>query len=107
MSRPRVRSRFSGSRSIPEKGGGDTMGSKLLDVKQLRWRFPVADFADKDLKPAEKDRHGRPGALGQERALTALELGLGIRERGFNIFVVGASGTGRTSTVRELLEARA
>src|SRR3954470_19978198 len=80
---------------------------RTLSADDLRWIFPVEDFGEKDLKPAEKDRHGRPGALGQERALVALELGLGIRERGFNIFVVGASGTGRTSTVRELLEGRA
>lgn len=78
-----------------------------LSADELRWRFPIEEFSDDDLKPAVKDRHGRPGALGQERALVALELGLGIRERGFNIFVVGASGTGRTSTVRELLEQRA
>lgn len=83
------------------------MVHRILTADELRWSFPLSDFADKDLKPAEKDRHGRPGALGQERALSALELGLGIRERGFNIFVVGASGTGRTSTVKELLEARA
>ncbi|MBI5498062.1 MAG: AAA family ATPase [Deltaproteobacteria bacterium] len=49
----------------------------------------------------------RPGALGQERAMRALDVGLGIRERGFNIFVVGAAGTGRTSTVRSILLERA
>jgi lon-related putative ATP-dependent protease len=78
-----------------------------LPASALRWRLPVDDFSADDLRPKEEDRHGRPGALGQERALAALELGLGIRERGFNIFVVGASGTGRTSTVRELLEEKA
>src|SRR5688572_24529339 len=80
---------------------------RILTPDELRWNFPAEEFSEKDLKPAEKDRHGRPGALGQERALSALELGLGIRERSFNIFVVGASGTGRTSTVRELLEQKA
>lgn len=83
------------------------MAHHTLTPDDLRWTFPAEEFSDEDLKPAAKDRHGRPGALGQERALVALELGLGIRERGFNIFVVGASGTGRTSTVRELLEQRA
>jgi predicted ATP-dependent protease len=78
-----------------------------LPASALRWRLPASDFSAADLSPKEEDRHGRPGALGQERALAALELGLGIRERGFNIFVVGASGTGRTSTVRELLEEKA
>lgn len=83
------------------------MAKKTLSPADLRWRLPVEDFSDGDLSLKEEDRHGRPGALGQERALHALELGLGIRERGFNIFVVGASGTGRTSTVRELLEEKA
>ncbi len=80
---------------------------KTLAPDALRWRLPVEEFTNGDLTLKEEERHGRPGALGQERALQALELGLGIRERGFNIFVVGASGTGRTSTVRELLEERA
>lgn len=80
---------------------------RTLSVSEYRWTLSEHDFTPEDLNPAEKDRHGRPGALGQERALQALELGLGIRERGFNIFVVGASGTGRTSTVRELLHERA
>jgi lon-related putative ATP-dependent protease len=39
--------------------------------------------------------------------MRALDVGLGIRERGFNIFVVGAPGTGRTSTVRHILKERA
>ena len=39
--------------------------------------------------------------------MTALELGLGIKERGFNIFVVGGAGTGRTSMTRQLLNSRA
>ncbi len=83
------------------------MAKKTLSADELRWRLPIEEFTAGDLSPKEEDRHGRPGALGQERALHALELGLGIRERGFNIFVVGASGTGRTSTVRELLEEKA
>jgi lon-related putative ATP-dependent protease len=78
-----------------------------LTPAELRWTLPLDEFTTADLSPKEEDRHGRPGALGQERALAALELGLGLRERGFNIFVVGASGTGRTSTVRELLEEKA
>ena len=49
----------------------------------------------------------RPGALGQQRALRALDVGLGIAERGFNLFVVGLPGTGRTSTVRTELGKRA
>ncbi len=77
-----------------------------LELADLRWN---ADEDALDVESVEQRDalNGRPGALGQERALAALELGLGIRQRGFNIFVVGASGTGRTSTVRTVLENRA
>ncbi len=53
-----------------------------------------------DLKPLT-------GVVGQKRALRAIDFGLGIRKRGYNIFVVGASGCGKTSTVRRLLQKRA
>lgn len=74
---------------------------------QLRWTLDDKTLRFDLIEAREEEPSGRPGAIGQERALTALELGLGIRERSFNIFVVGASGTGRTSTVRQLLLERA
>ncbi len=45
--------------------------------------------------------------VGQDRALKALDLGLSLRQRGYNIFVCGASGTGRNQSVRQLLAERA
>ncbi|MBI4308291.1 MAG: AAA family ATPase [Chloroflexi bacterium] len=45
--------------------------------------------------------------MGQERAVRALSFGLGVRDPGFNIFVVGPTGSGRTSTVLNLLRERA
>lgn len=42
--------------------------------------------------------------IGQERALRALETGLEIKSRGYNIFVTGMVGTGRTTTIKRLLE---
>jgi hypothetical protein len=44
---------------------------------------------------------------GQERALRALELGLAVRHRGYNIYVSGMTGTGKKQLIQELLEARA
>jgi Cdc6-like AAA superfamily ATPase len=44
-----------------------------------------------------------PGA-GQERAVRALRFGLGIKDRGFNIYVAGYPGTGRTTAVKNFLE---
>lgn len=42
--------------------------------------------------------------VGQERAVAALKLGLEIKAAGYNIFVTGPVGTGRTTTVKYLLE---
>jgi lon-related putative ATP-dependent protease len=47
------------------------------------------------------------GIIGQERAVRALRFGLEIQERGFNIYVAGVSGTGRTTAVQDFLEALA
>lgn len=81
--------------------------TRLIAPSALRWTFDDYDMLQSMLKNKRLKKHGYPGALGQEGALMALELGLGIKERGFNLFVVGASGTGRTSTVRQVLRERA
>ena len=45
--------------------------------------------------------------LGQERAVEALEFGIGMNRDGYNLFVLGARATGRHSTIRRFLERRA
>ncbi|TXH63303.1 MAG: ATP-binding protein [Burkholderiaceae bacterium] len=42
--------------------------------------------------------------LGQERARSALEFGVGIRQEGYNLFVIGSPGVGRRTLVEHLLE---
>lgn len=42
--------------------------------------------------------------IGQERAIKALRLGVELRKQGYNIFVTGLSGTGKTSTVKTMLQ---
>jgi predicted ATP-dependent protease len=44
------------------------------------------------------------GTIGQERAISALELGLDIGEPGFNLFVSGFPGTGRNTALRDHVE---
>lgn len=44
------------------------------------------------------------GIIGQQRAVRALELGLGINDFRYNIYVAGSAGTGKTSTVKGFLE---
>lgn len=42
--------------------------------------------------------------IGQERAVRALQFGLGIKEKGFNIYVAGMPGTGRITSIERFLE---
>ena len=42
--------------------------------------------------------------IGQGRAINAIKLGLNVKSKGYNIFVTGFSGSGRTTTIKHLLE---
>ncbi|MEW6347937.1 MAG: ATP-binding protein [Thermodesulfobacteriota bacterium] len=42
--------------------------------------------------------------IGQERAIKAMRLGLGMKSFGYNIFVSGVNGTGRRAAIERLLE---
>ncbi len=44
------------------------------------------------------------GMIGQERALSALELALNMKEPGFNLFVSGPPGTGRSTALTSHIE---
>jgi lon-related putative ATP-dependent protease len=47
------------------------------------------------------------GTIGQDRALKAIDLGLSIKNSGFNIFVLGEPGAGRWSTIIKTLKKKA
>ena len=42
--------------------------------------------------------------IGQDRAIRAIQFGLGLNKPGFNIFVTGLSGTGKTSIIKAFLK---
>ncbi len=75
--------------------------------------MPVSPLSHESLRaiclPAEVGCEGTDvlepleGIVGQERALRALEFGLGIRDPRFNIYVAGQPGTGRSTAVNEFL----
>lgn len=48
-----------------------------------------------------------PGLIGQERAVEALQFALRIRGKGYNVYALGAGGTGRHTMVEDLLHQRA
>lgn len=73
-----------------------------VPVDKLRWSCDLSDYdfiSTDDLKPCDK-------ILGQERALKALELGLDMEYLGYNLFITGKSGTGRSTTIKKLLKNR-
>ncbi|MBI5026992.1 MAG: AAA family ATPase [Nitrospirae bacterium] len=43
------------------------------------------------------------GTIGQERALRSLDFGLGMDSHGFNIYILGESGTGKMTTIKAIL----
>lgn len=45
----------------------------------------------------------RLSALGQDRALSAVEIGINIKSKGYNLFCLGPEGTGKTSLVKRVL----
>ncbi len=44
------------------------------------------------------------GIIGQERAVNAMEFGLRIRNKGYNIFMAGDNGTGKTSYAKSITQ---
>jgi hypothetical protein len=77
--------------------------TRELKPKDLRWRCPLKHFTFTDTNALE----GAPGPIGQGRAVAAIEFGADISSEGYNVFVTGISGTGRTSTTRTELQRRA
>ena len=42
--------------------------------------------------------------IGQERAETAARFGLGLQQSGYNLFVLGEVGSGRSSLLQQLMQ---
>ncbi|MEM7402570.1 MAG: AAA family ATPase [Myxococcota bacterium] len=82
---------------------------RQLPTKKLRRRFSRTTLVRQAMQkksPKSRVQHHLE-AMRQNQPLSALELGLGIKQRGYNIFVVGVSGTGRTSVVNNVLSQQA
>ena len=71
-----------------------------LDAAQTRRRL------DPDSLPFETTAEVAPlrGTIGQTRALEAIDFGLAIGSSGYNLFLAGAAGSGRESTVLDYLD---
>ncbi len=71
-----------------------------LSSKELKYhcRIKKPKFKTTDAVPPLE------GLLGQERAVKAMEFGLRVKRPGYNIFMTGLTGTGKTSYARSLVQ---
>jgi len=77
-----------------------TSSLKPLSAEQLRFRCGEDCFSFETTAELKDDFD----VIGQDRAVKAIQLGLSIPSRGYNILVQGLTGTGKESTVKSILE---
>ncbi|HJV67011.1 MAG TPA: ATP-binding protein [Geomonas sp.] len=73
-----------------------------VPVERLRWVCDPAAFSF----TTTEDIADLTGSIGQERALASIDFGLGMSNHGFNIYLAGEPGTGRSTTICNLLKKR-
>lgn len=75
----------------------------LLTINLLR---PTCDPREFDFETTD-DLPTLAGFVGQNRAIKAVQFGIGIKCEGFNIFALGPLGVGKRSIIRSLLDREA
>lgn len=79
------------------------MQTKELEAKELYWRCDPEQFdfaTTEELEPLQQ-------IVGQPRVVEAMQFGIGIDQKGYNIFALGPSGTGKRSVIHQFFERRA
>ena len=71
-----------------------------LTVEDLTWIPQIQGIIGRSTSDIEPQKE----IIGQDRAVKAITRGLAMKSHGYNIFVVGINGTGRTETVLRLLD---
>ncbi|MFC2165170.1 Lon protease family protein [Acidobacteriota bacterium] len=73
---------------------------KELTPEKLAWQLDPEKIPFKSSEECKSCE----GIIGQERAIKSIQTGLDIKSLGYNIFITGIVGTGRTTTISQLLE---
>ena len=75
----------------------------MVKSKELKWSELSNRCKDIELGfETTEELPGLAGIIGQKRAASAMEFGLSIKRFGYNIFVSGITGTGRSSYARSI-----
>lgn len=81
-----------------------TMKTIELSPEQLRAHVPPDSFPFEDTSSLEAPEKK---VVGQERAIDAINFGMGMKQRGYNIFVAGPAKAGLTYTAKTFIEEQA
>jgi lon-related putative ATP-dependent protease len=88
--------------------GGQTMDSTQAAIRKLTAEEARRGVDLGDLQfTTTADLHAPPTLVGQERAAQALQLGLSMPQRGYNIFVSGLTGLEARQQIADILTQRA
>ena len=71
-----------------------------VDIDKLKYKCYLDDInfcTTEDIPPIEE-------IIGQERAVSSIEFGLKMKHKGYNIYISGVSGIGRTSYAKSLIK---
>ena len=96
---PKSRPTRKSSRAVERPRRTNPAAAVEVPVEKLRWRCSPAELGvsgTEEVLPLDE-------VIGQDRALRALRVGLEVNHSGYNIFVAGLSGTGRTTAVKRML----
>ncbi len=74
-----------------------------LSVSQLRQTCDPSQFDFQTTAELEN----LEDIIGQERAVEAIQFGIGIRRQDYNLFALGPSGTGKRTTIAQFLDRKA
>jgi len=76
---------------------------KALSPDQLRYSIDPNNFEFETTADIEASTR----IIGQPRGTRAIEFGVSIQNEGYNIFVLGETGTGRATAIKRFLQSHA
>jgi len=87
-------------KTIRKQSRRSTAAKHELPPEKLRWKCTPAMIGVNNTEEAEPAGE----IIGQDRAIRAVRIGLEMQQHGYNIFVTGGWGTGRTTMIQRLLK---
>lgn len=78
----------------------NSLSHSILSLKQL---YKKCDLKNLDFKTTE-DLPELDEIIGQERALSAIDFGMRMDHKGYNLFILGSEGIGKTALIKKLLK---